>query len=391
MSVRFQRRVANLLCRALQFLLPPHQCDWGLAIRAELEALPDDTQALVFALESFRGLAPRALGLLLMQPFLSLMGAEVRASRASAGAEGGSGGGRGPSPVGVLCAVGAVVMGLVYMTLVGAPVRYLGSNVGALVIGLVLLALVRRIPESVGRGSGALILGLSALLLATSLLGLRVEGASRWVMLGGVVVQPSLVLLPLMLVGFSRTRTPLGTMGIVVAALAMALQPDRAMAAMMATAMATVMATRASRSTSLAFAASLLAFVVTLLRLDTLPATPFVDQVLYSSFAAHALAGLAVVAGLFLLLVPVLLAGACDEHLRPACFAFGAAWLAAILAAAFGNHPTPVVGYGGSAILGYVLSLSLLPRPVRQGTGSTSEAPDKPPASRDLHSKIALA
>lgn len=383
MSVRFQRRVADLLCRALQFLLPPHQRDWGLAIRAELAEIPEDTQALLFALESFRGLAPRAIGLLLIQPFLSLLGAVVWVSRTS--------GGLSPRGVGVLCAVGAVFMGLVYMTLAGAPVRYLGGNVGALVIGLVLLTLVRRASASVGRGAGALILGLSGLLLATSLLGFQVEGVSRWVGFGGVFLQPSLVLLPLMLVGYSRTRTPLATLGIVVAALAMALQPDRAMAAMMTTALAAVAATRVGRSTSIAFAASLLAFVVTLLRPDALPATPFVDQVLFSSFAVHALAGLAVVAGLGLLLVPVMRGGACGEDGRAACFTFGAAWLAAILAAALGNSPTPLVGYGGSAILGYLLSLSLLPRPVRQEAGSTSAAPDKPLASRDLQTKLTLA
>jgi hypothetical protein len=40
---------------------------------------------------------------------------------------------------------------------------------------------------------------------------------------------------------------------------------------------------------------------------------------------------------------------------------FGAVWMAAVLAAALGNYPTPVVGYGGSAIVGYLLSLGLLP------------------------------
>ncbi|MCP3065563.1 hypothetical protein LXT21_43040 [Myxococcus sp. K38C18041901] len=384
MSVRFQRRVAELLCAALQFLLPPKQRDWGLAIRAELAEIAEDSQALWFALESFRGLAPRAIGLLLLQPFLSLLGVVVRVSRTR--------GGLGPEAVGVLCAVGAVCLGLVYMTLAGAPARYLGGNVGALVIGLVLWALVRRASAPVGRGAGALILGLSGLLLATSLLGFRVEGASRWVGFGGVFLQPSLILLPLMLVGYSRTRTPLATLGMVVAALAMALQPDRAMAAMMTLALATVAATRVDRSTLSAFAASLLAFVVTLLRPDALPATPFVDQILFSSFAVHALAGLAVVAGLGLLLVPVMMRRVCGEDGRTACFTFGATWLAGILAAALGNHPTPLVGYGGSAILGYLLSLALLPRPVRrQGAGSTSAAPDKPLPSRDLQTKLTLA
>ncbi|MHA7627309.1 FtsW/RodA/SpoVE family cell cycle protein [Corallococcus sp. M7] len=362
--------MANLLCRALQSILPPQLRDWGLAIRHETAEIPDDTQALLFALASVRGLAPRALGMLLMQPFGAL---------------------HSPRAVGALCAAGAVAMGLVYMTLAGAPVSYLGINAGALVLGLILLALVSRIPEAGERMSGALIFGLSVLLLATAFAGLRVEGAARWARLGGVSVQPSLVLLPLMLAGFSRTRTPLAAMGMVVAALALALQPDRAMAAMMTAALATVAATRADRPASLAFTASLVAFGVTLLRPDSLPAAPFVDQVLISSFQVHALAGLAVVAGSAMLLVPVLIGASGDEDSRATSLAFGAAWLTATLAAAFGHHPTPVVGYGGSAILGYVLSLATLPRPVKSRAGLVTAPPDAPLDSHDLHSRIALA
>ncbi|WP_221938216.1 hypothetical protein [Corallococcus sp. Z5C101001] len=381
--------MANLLCRALESILPPRLRDWGLAIRYEIAEIPEDTKALLFALESVCGLAPRAIGVLLLQPFISLFGAAVHASRA--GANSGFGALHSPRTVGALCAVGAVAMGLVYMTLAGAPVGYLGVNAGSLVIGLVLRALVSRIPGAGGRLSGALIFSLSLLLLATAILGLRIEGTARWIGFGGVFVQPSFVLLPLMLVGFSRTRTPLATIGMVVAALAMTLQPDRAMAAMMTTALAAVTATRADRPTSMAFTASLLAFVVTLLRPDAVPAAPFVDQLLFSSFAVHALAGLAVVAGLAMLLVPAIIGWSCDKDSRATYFAFGSAWLAATIAAAFGNYPTPVVGYGGSAILGYVLSLSALPRPVRSRVGSETVPPDDPQASRDIHSKIALA
>ena len=105
MSVRLQRRVADLLCRALQSILPPRMRDWGLAIRYEVAEIPEDNQALWFALESVRGLAPRAIGLLLMQPFVPLLEA-VRASRA--GAHSRFGALHSPRAVGALCAVGAV-------------------------------------------------------------------------------------------------------------------------------------------------------------------------------------------------------------------------------------------------------------------------------------------
>ena len=51
---------------------------------------------------------------------------------------------RRPRVTGVACAIGAVAMGLVYMALAGAPMRYLGINGSALLLGLALLALLGR-------------------------------------------------------------------------------------------------------------------------------------------------------------------------------------------------------------------------------------------------------
>ena len=39
---------------------------------------------------------------------------------------------------------------------------------------------------------------------------------------------------------------------------------------------------------------------------------------------------------------------------------FGGVWCTALAAAALGNYPTPLVGYGGSAILGYCVSVAML-------------------------------
>ena len=44
--------------------------------------------------------------------------------------------------------------------------------------------------------------------------------------------------------------------------------------------------------------------------------------------------------------------------MRPRLLAFGAVWVAMIVAAAAGNYPTPLVGFGGSAIVGYLLSIA---------------------------------
>ena len=55
---------------------------------------------------------------------------------------------------------------------------------------------------------------------------------------------------------------------------------------------------------------------------------------------------------------------------------FAATWTGTIAAAVLGDYPTPVVGYGGSAILGYALSLSAFRRRLGAARFSLGERSD---------------
>lgn len=348
----FRRRSAGLACRALLAILPPPLRPWGEAIRREVAAIPDDRVALAFALAGLRGLAPRGIAFHLVHPFAS--GDPTMTFDAAA---------RRPRAVGIACAIGAVLLGLAYLGTAGAPVRFLALNAAALCIGLVLLAVVGR--TGAERWSGAAMLAGAGALLATALLGQVADGAARWVSVAGLAVQPSLVLLPAMIVAHARTRTPLAGAALVVAAIAMALQPDRAMAGMLAAGSIAVALVRPGLPERLVALTAAIAFAVTLALPDALPASPFVDQVLWTAFAVHPAAGLAVYAGAALLLVPALVLARGEAAHRAVGLAFGVVWASALLAAALGNYPTPLVGFGGSAVLGYLLSLALLPRGAR--------------------------
>ncbi|MDH4386365.1 MAG: hypothetical protein QE280_13085 [Caulobacter sp.] len=269
---------------------------------------------------------------------------------------------RSPRLVGVACAIGAVALGLGHMTAAGAPGRYLVINTAALGVGLTLLGLFGGALFADRSWTSAAIAAMAGALLATALSGDSVEGATRWVRLGGLSLQPSLILLPVMLVAFARSRNRLATAGMMVAAAAIAIQPDRAMAGMLAAGLGVLAVLRPDRLVLAALGASLAGFAVTLARPDRLPAADYVEGVLYSSFEVHLLAGLAVILGLALLVVPAVIGWFRDPAGRDQYAAFGAVWLAAILAAALGNYPTPLVGYGASAIIGYALSFLALPK-----------------------------
>lgn len=275
---------------------------------------------------------------------------------------------RQPRTVGIACALAATCLGIAYLMAAGAPASRSVINGVAFLLGAVALAGVGGAMPQISRHSGPLVLVMGFSLLVTAVLGVAADGASRWIMIGPLSVQVSLVFLPLMAVTFARYPTLAGCLGIAVAALALALQPDRAMAGVLAFAMAVLAITRPGSLTASALIVALTAFLVSLMRPDELPAVPYVDQVLFTAFQVHILAGAAVWLGSLLLLVPPILGWRGNADLGHAYLVFGAVWLGCIAAAALGNYPTPVVGYGGSAILGYLLTFAFLPASTRSAS-----------------------
>ncbi len=382
MSAGLRRGLATLCCRLLQAVLPPSMQSWGWAVRYEAASIPDDTKALLFAIDSLSGLLPRALAVHLLHPFGEGSTAMNRLDFML----------RRPRALGILCAISAALLGIAYMAFAGAPIRYLGINLGALAIGLSMLGMLGNIAMADRRWADTAIVAMAGALLATALFGAQVDGAARWVNLADLAIQPSLVLLPVMLVAFAQTRSATAAAGLVISAAAMALQPDRAMAGMLALCVTILAVIRRDPGTVIACAAGAAGFAATLMRADSLPAAPYVDQILYSSFDIPAGAVLAVWGGAALMLVPAIVGLTRDPDNRTVYAVFGAVWFAAIAAAALGNYPTPVVGYGGSAIIGYVVSLFALPKltgvPARKAWHG-DDPTDRSPPARDL--LVALA
>ncbi|MEM1143513.1 MAG: hypothetical protein AAGI88_13110 [Pseudomonadota bacterium] len=234
-------------------------------------------------------------------------------------------------------------------------------NSAAFLIGS-FFSLVLMRPGLTEKATSALAMPFMALvLLLTAFLGQQAYGATRWIALGPLLLQPSFVVLPFMLVSFSIERSYITTTAILIAALALALQPDRGMAGAMVFALAVQAVLAADRLVLTALVGSVAAFVVTLLTPDNLPAMPYVERVLYSSFDVHVIVGITVLCGSALLFVPGLAGYRLAGADRVACISFSGVWFALILASALGNYPTPVVGYSGAAVLGYTLSVSCLP------------------------------
>ena len=274
-----------------------------------------------------------------------------------------------------ICGGGAVLLGIAYLLAAGAPLRLPLINLAALGIGLVLLVITRLVGGFGERARGPLGLAAALALLATALFGMEVESASRWVSLAGLAVQPSLLLVPPLLLAHAfRPASRISSLAVALAALASALQPDRSIATIIAAATLLLAWRTRSRLGALLASWCVGAAAVAWASPDQLPAVAFVDEILWTGFALHPLAGLALWTGSALLLLPALLLERRGE--RTAALVFVAVWGGAILAAALGNYPTPLVGYGASAILGYLLTALAVGRPQRhpaRGDAFTAE------------------
>lgn len=255
-----------------------------------------------------------------------------------------------------LCAVGST---LLYWN--RAPFAYLEASSSAMFVGIAVAIPLLFLP--VGLRWPALLA--AAALLATSVFGIEQEGIRRWASVAGSPsLQPAFLLLPLLAVSYARApddRWHLAAM--LVAALAVALQPDRSMAAALVIVAALIAALRPKREAFVVLAITVVALAITLWRQDPLGAVPFVEGVIVMAWQSGWWARSLMVFVAILLLSPIADYRKVSVDDRRAIIAFILCWATLFIASIIAPYPTPLLGYGPSAIIGYFLSIVALRRP----------------------------
>lgn len=370
-------RIAGLALR----IMPPDQRDWAKAMAHETGAIDHGPGAVAFALGCVKGALFAAARDRVARLIRTLTPAPSSRPPGDPPMDPHSGPRARDPIIGILCAVGAVGLGVLYMATGGAPDRLIIVNLAALLlgVGLCLWLAQSRLSREGRINMIAPVLG--AALLGTAILGVRADGAARWVDLAGLVVHSGLLFIPLMLMLHARRGDGWTASGLALAIAATAAQPDRAMAGVLFGALAVLaLNTRDRRDIGLALAA-VAGFGVTLLRPDHGGVSPFVDRILFTSFEVNPFVGLGLALGVLLLVVPAVVQAMRGRDPATA-LVFAAVWSLVVLAALMGNYPTPLVGYGGSAIVGYLLSLAVL-GPVASGASARAGSAVTPAVESD--------
>lgn len=329
------RRCAQGLCR----LCPTVHSTWASAMAAEVDAIECDREALSYALGC-----------------LWVVGGMALACRAT------------PRRIGQACGVGATLMGCAVMASMGAPSKYIALQASALLIAWGSSMLLPK--RALRRGLPRIALGAGMALLATAFFGLGPEGAARWVAIGPLHVQSSVVLLPLMVVAWAGRPNREATLGMGLAAAALPLQGDGVMAtALLAALLPNAWRARSAHQLGL-LAWAFAGWAVTMYQTVPGDVAPFVDGVITAAFGSSTFEGVVLCLGLAALVVPALRVRQADND-RPAVVlrSFGLFWGSLAVLAMLRNSPAPLVGFGGSAVLGYFLSLGGLDEPASSEAG----------------------
>lgn len=267
-----------------------------------------------------------------------------------------------PAVAALLGGILAVVIGLWSMQIGGAPERYLYINGAAPVVGLALAALLIILPR---RAEGGLAVGAALALLATALWGTELAGIRRWVSVFGILqVQPAFIGLPLILCQYARRQgDPWHVAAMTVAAMAIALQPDRSMSLALLLVAVAIWLSDLTRTAAFVLFAALAACGYCLWQSDPLDGVRFVEHVLVEAWVTGPLQGAVLSFGAMAMLAPLVTVRRVVPQQRRAILAFTACWITLLSASIVAPYPTPLLGYGPSAIIGYFLSIIALRKP----------------------------
>lgn len=259
--------------------------------------------------------------------------------------------------IAALCATASIASGVVWLISRGAPAAMPVTNVLAGAIAAVAAVPVIWAMRSRTRLSSAIAVLLCIAAAAPLLLGPHVEGVARWLAVGLLRIQPAMILLPLALILHARDPRRISTAALTLTALALAFQPDQSMATMLAATVSILALLQGGWAAWGLAAWSVANAAMAFTRPDPIAPAPFVENVLNDAFAQGFASGLIMTLAAGLMVLPAATARLAPPSAR---IAFATCWMALLGASVVGSYPTPVLGFGASGVLGYVLSLAAL-------------------------------
>lgn len=245
----------------------------------------------------------------------------------------------------------------------GAGTASVAVQAAAFLIGVMALWAASRTGRP-GRGP-RLIVALAILVVAVLMLttGVEMQGAHRWLALGPVLIHPASLLGAPLLWLVAQDADDVWTSGVAaLTILTFGLGFDGAASLAFAVG-ATGLLTAARGSWKTLAPLTALSWILALWSLaqsQALPRVPYVEDVMPMVWAVAPVLGVAAVIALILLSTPLLWMGWRAQGVVAAVgLAMGGFWIGLSAANLLGAYPAPVVGYGASPVIGWLVAIGL--------------------------------
>jgi cell division protein FtsW (lipid II flippase) len=263
----------------------------------------------------------------------------------------------------LLITIPSIVMGVVAMYYSKVPTSIWAQNVAYLVIaGLISYFVVLSKPKVRESQFYIVSILISILFILLTFLSEGMEGVHRWVSIGIIRFNVSMIVLPIIIISTWRlleaNQLWAAVITIITVSILLLVQPDASQLTGFAIPMMVMLYNKSDKKLLRLFILGILAVLIILswVFLDNLPAVAYVEEIV-GLLGNMGLIWLVLgVISLVILPVPFILFPPKDLKLPSICL--GLYFIIILVSTLFGNFPVPLMGYGISPIIGYFISIT---------------------------------
>lgn len=263
----------------------------------------------------------------------------------------------------LLITIPSIVIGIAAMYYNKVPTSIWAQNAAYLVvIGLISYFVALSKPKVRGSQFYNISILISILFILLTFINAGMEGVHRWVSIGIIRFNVSMIVLPIIIISTWRllqaNQLWAAVITIVAVSILMLVQPDASQLTGFTIPMIVMLYNRSDKKLLRLFIIGILTVLVILswVFLDNLPAVAYVEEIV-GLLANMGLLWIALgVISLVILPVPFILFPPKNLILPSRCL--GLYFILILISTLFGNFPVPLMGYGISPIIGYFISIT---------------------------------
>lgn len=266
----------------------------------------------------------------------------------------------------LIVALPAVLIGAIAMGIHDVPSRYYLFNIGCLLLGWLIscFAIAKKTKIRKKEWVGVVSIILILVLYALTFLDLGIEQVHRWLSLGPLSIHISSIFAPLLIRELwtlkENKNDVLVAVFTILAAFLLVLQPDASQLTAFAIPMMMILFYKKNnRIYAYSLIGVLSVLVITSwIFLDTLPPVTYVEEILALVMDMGLIWSILGILSLILIPLPFFLFPMPNRKVVSRCL--GLYFAIVIITTFFGNFPVPVMGYGISPIIGYLMAITWL-------------------------------